>query len=183
MKNKDQTNTENVIREVDYINSNDDKNNDSKINSSNNNEDISLNNNEIVSAATINSIPIDISGCVDGVSYDAGDIVFQSLGRILSISVTIKNVCPDKRVALAVFLTELDTNGVENKRGMKVLTIPAHSSSSCQDITVRCIEFILPEDLDASEGLSTSICNSRQFYIRAMVQYVDFDFDFCNVSE
>lgn len=127
-------------------------------------------------------IPIDIGGCVDTLNYDAGDVLLNSLGRILQLDVTIKNVCPDKRVALAVFLTELDTNGVEYKRGMKILTVPAQASGACQDVTVRCIKFILPEDLDASEGLPTSICNNRQFYARVMAQYIDFDFQCCSIT-
>ena len=41
---------------------------------------------------------------------DAGSVMLSSLGRILQLDVTVKNVCPNKRVALAVILTEVDQN-------------------------------------------------------------------------
>lgn len=140
----------------------------------------SLNETTIISETAPLPVPIDIGGCVEGQCFNAGDIEFNSLGRILQLSVTIKNVCPNKRVALACFLTETDTNKVEYKRGMKILTIPAQTSTACKDITIRCINFIIPEDLDASDGLKTSICNNRQFYVRVIAHYIDYDFDFCN---
>ena len=49
------------------------------------------------------------------------------MGCIIQMDVTIKNVCPGKRVALAAILTEVDEHGMEYQRGMKALTIPAHS--------------------------------------------------------
>lgn len=39
----------------------------------------------------------------------------ESLGRILQLDVTVKNVCPNKRVALAVILTEVDEHGTGNE--------------------------------------------------------------------
>ena len=52
-----------------------------------------------------------IDGCEDAVILDAGSVMLSSLGRILQLDVTVKNVCPNKRVALAVILTEVDQNG------------------------------------------------------------------------
>lgn len=51
--------------------------------------------------------------CQDFISIDMGDISINSVGRIAEIDVTIKNVCPNKRVALAVILTETDDKGNE----------------------------------------------------------------------
>ena len=56
-----------------------------------------------------------------------GDTYLESLGRIIQMDVTIKNVCRGKRVALAAILTEVDENGMEYRRGMKAMTIPAHN--------------------------------------------------------
>lgn len=64
------------------------------------------------------------SGCIDAVEYDAGNIYLDSLGRILELNAKIKNVCPNRRVALAVVLTEVDSNNIENKREMKTMVIP-----------------------------------------------------------
>ncbi len=69
-------------------------------------------------------IDITISGCIDAVEYDAGNIYLDSLGRILELNAKIKNVCPNRRVALAVVLTEVDSNNIENKREMKTMVIP-----------------------------------------------------------
>ena len=125
--------------------------------------------------------PIDIliDGCQDSIQYDAGDIYLDSLGRILELNATIKNVCPNKRVALAVLLTEVDSAGQEYKRGMKTILIPAHTKDTCQDIKIKCIKFVLPEELDVN-GLPNSICNERNFKVRFISHYIDNDFTCCN---
>jgi len=121
-----------------------------------------------------------VDGCEDTIEFDAGELGMESLGRIIKLDVTLKNVCPNKRVALAAILTELDDNGNEYKRGMKTVTIPAHTNSSCRNVTVRCIKFVLPEDLDVS-GSSDSICNKRSFKARFIANYIDNDFDCCEI--
>lgn len=100
----------------------------------------------------------------------------ESLGRILQLSVTLKNVCPYKRVALAAIVTEVGSDGTEYKRGMKTMTIPAHTGNSCRDVTVRCIKFVLPENQEASSG----ICGERCFRARFIAHYIDNDFDCCD---
>lgn len=124
---------------------------------------------------------ITIDGCEDTVEFDAGEIGMESLGRILQLDVTVKNVCPNKRVALAVILTEVDEHGTEYKRGMKTMTIPAHTGSGCRDVTVRCIKFVLPEDLDVS-GRTDSMCNRRNFKARMIANYIDDGFACCTIS-
>lgn len=122
---------------------------------------------------------ITVDGCTDSVEFDAGEISMNGLGRILQLDVTVQNVCPNKRVALAVLLSEVDSSDVEHKRGMKTMTIPAHTQSTCQDVTVRCIKFVLPEDLDVSDTTS-SICDTRRFRARFIAHYIDSDFDCCS---
>lgn len=126
-------------------------------------------------------IDITIDGCTDTVEFDAGDYVLQSLGRIIQLDVTLKNICPDKRVALAVLLYEVDSYGNMYSRGMKTLTIPAHTKSTCSNVTVRCIKFVLPEDLDVS-GSSDLMCNSRKFKAQFIANYIDNDFHCCCVN-
>lgn len=121
-----------------------------------------------------------IGGCDDTVEIDAGKIDLESLGRILQVDVTLKNVCPHKKVALAVIVTEVDSKEKEHKRGMKILTIPEHTRPTCQDVEVRCIKFVLPESLDVS-GSTTSICDSRKFKVRFISHYIDNDFACCDV--
>lgn len=127
-------------------------------------------------------IPVDltIDGCQDSVVINVGDTYLESLGRILQLDVTVKNVCPGKRVALAVVLTEVGHNGVEYQRGMKAFTIPAHNYPSCRNVLVKCIKFVLPEDLDVSGGKPEAICNSRKFRVRFIAHNIDTDYQCCN---
>lgn len=116
-------------------------------------------------------------GCEDTIEFDAGDVEMQSLGRIVKVDFTLQNVCPNKRVAVAVVLNEIDEMGNEHKRGMKTLTIPAHTQSSCRDVLVRCVKFVLPEDLDALDG--TRMCNERNLRVRILANYIDNNFECC----
>ena len=124
--------------------------------------------------------PVDvyIDSCEDAVELDAGEIDLESLGRILQLDVTLRSVCPHKRAALAVILTEVDNKGNEYPRGMKTLLIPAHTSENCRDVTVRCIKFVLPEELALSGG-SVGLCRRRNFKVRLIANYIDTGFTCC----
>lgn len=125
-------------------------------------------------------VDVEIDGCESAVEYDAGTLALDSLGRMLQLDVTLQRVCPNRRVALAVILSEVDDNGVEYKRGIKTMTIPAHTRATCQDVKLRCIRFVLPEDLDVS-GTANEICNARSFRARFIAHYIDHDFDCCDL--
>ncbi len=120
-------------------------------------------------------VEVTVNGCEDTVEFDAGDICMEGLGRIIQLDMTLRNICPNKRVALAVFLHETDENGEEQQRGMKIMTIPAHTRAACQDITIRCITFVLPEDVSPT-GLP---CAARNFRARFIAHYIDNDYGFC----
>lgn len=126
-------------------------------------------------------VEITIGGCQDALEFNAGDVRLESLGRILQIDVTLKNICPRKRVALAVILNEVDDKHEEHKRGLKTVVIPAHECPTCRDIKVRCIKFVLPEELDVS-GSTNGICGSRKFKARFIANYIDNDFECCRES-
>jgi Ca-activated chloride channel family protein len=125
-------------------------------------------------------VDITIGGCQDSVIVDMGSTYLESLGRILQLDVTIKNVCPGKRVALAVILTEVDPNGQEHSRGMKTITIPAHYYPGCRDVLVRCIQFVLPEDLDQSGASLNTLCKERSFKARFIAHNIDTDYQCCD---
>ena len=133
---------------------------------------------EVVTEPCPEPVEIHFEGCQDALEFNAGDVVLESLGRILQIDVTLKNICPHKRVALAVVLTEVDEKGKEFERGLKTLLIPAHDKQGCRDITVRCIKFVLPEVLDTNGG-ADAICDRRNFKARFIANYVDNDFRCC----
>lgn len=126
-------------------------------------------------------VPVDftIGGCQDSLVVDLGDTFLESLGRIVQLDVTIKNVCPNKRVALAVILTEVDANGMEHQRGMKAMTIPAHQYPGCRDVLVKCIKFVLPEDLDVSGGSPNALCNARNLKAHLIAHNIDTDYRCC----
>ncbi len=128
-------------------------------------------------------VAVDISadGCSDTIEFDAGNIILESTGRILQLDVTVQNVCPNKRLALAVILNETDPEGNEYRRGMKTMTVPAHTEATCRDVTVRCIKFILPDDLNVS-GTDAGSCNLRTFNAKIFSHYIDSDFECCTAA-
>ena len=129
-------------------------------------------------------VPVNVAleGCGEEIEIDAGEVLLESLGRILKLDVTIPNVCPGRRVALAVILTEVDDEDNEFRRGMKTLVIPAHDSGGCRDVTVRCIRFVLPEELDVA-GDPARLCDERQLRVRFIANYIDAGFTCCTLDD
>lgn len=125
-------------------------------------------------------IELTVKGCQDSIIVDMGDTYLESLGRIVQMDVTVKNVCPGKRVALAIILTEVDENGLEHQRGMKAITIPAHSYPECRDVLVKCVKFVLPEDLNVSGGTPNAICGARNLQARFIAHNIDTDYQCCD---
>lgn len=127
-------------------------------------------------------VPVDFSigSCQDSIVYNVGDISLESQGRILQLNFNLKNVCPGKRTALGIILNELDPQGNEYQRGMKTVTVPAHSGPSCRDVLVKCVKFVLPEDLNVSGG--RSLCSTRNFRVRVIAHSIDNDFYCCSIA-
>lgn len=121
--------------------------------------------------------PIDftVDGCKDSLVVDLGDTYLESPGRIVQLSVNVKNVCPEKRVALAVILTEVDGNGNEHPRGLKAITIPAHHYPVCRDVLVKNVKFVLPEDLNTTCP-PHSMCGPRNLRARFIAHNIDTDY-------
>ena len=109
---------------------------------------------------------MDFGRCQEYLEYDLGDYILSDLGRILELSVNIKNVCPNKKVAVAITLNEVNDLGQETKKAMKVLSIPAHNSTVCEDIKLKNIKFVLPEE----NGL---LCSERKLVARILANYID----------
>ena len=126
-------------------------------------------------------VEVTMDGCQDFVSVDLGDTYLQSQGRSREVRATLHNVCPEKRVALAVLLSEVDEKGKEHPRGMKTVTVPVHHCPACRNVLVRGIRFILPEDLNVS-GTPGKLCTPRNLRVRLFSHYVDYDFQCCNVT-
>lgn len=125
-----------------------------------------------------NPIDFTISGCSDAILVDAGTLSLASQGRIVQLSITLCNVCPGKRVALAVVMSET-VCGKQEPRGLKTFVIPAHQGASCQNVTVQCIKFILPDDL-ADHTCCTGLCCPRDIQVQCFAHYIDTDFVCCD---
>ena len=123
-----------------------------------------------------------IEGCEEMASFQVESAYLESLGRILEMDVNIKNVCPGRRTALGVILTEVDPQGNEYPRGIKTMTIPAHYYPECRDVLVKCIRFVLPEDLDVSGTGAASLCNARQFKARIITHMIDPEYRCCGTA-
>ncbi|WP_317367285.1 vWA domain-containing protein [uncultured Tyzzerella sp.] len=108
---------------------------------------------------------ITFNGCQEYIEYDLGNYTLSDLGRILELSLTIKNICPNKRVAVAITLNEVDDQGLETKRGMKVIRVPAHSSIVCEDVKLTNIKFVLPEE--------NGQLGKRKFVASVILNYID----------
>ena len=121
-------------------------------------------------------VELSVSGCSGSVEVDLGDVSLDAPGQILQVDVTLQQVCPGQRVALAAILSEVDSAGVEHDRGMKVFTIPAHDAPSCRDVLVRCIRFVLPAD---PEGTGQPPCAQRDLRMRFIANSLDNGFLCC----
>lgn len=125
-------------------------------------------------------VNLEIAGCSGNLTADLGDVYLESLGRILQLNVTLKSICPGRRVAVAVILTETDGTGEEYERGMKVLTVPAHNGTACQDVVLQCVKFVLPEGLKEEGKQGSSMCSARNFRVRVLANYIDSGFTCCD---
>lgn len=120
--------------------------------------------------------PVDVvaEGCSDTVVVDAGDVQLGAQGRIIQLEVTVKDVCPNRRVALGVMLEEVGPDGNTEPRGFKAYTIPAHTQPGCRDVQVQCIRFVVPEDVSL---WGKSLCDTRRFQVQLIAQEMDWDFN------
>ena len=119
-----------------------------------------------------------VDSCRDWTDVDLCASGMSGLGRIIRVDVTIRDVCPGKRVAAAVILTEEDGCGEELPRGMKTFTLPAHSGELCRDMRLKCIEFVVPEDLKP-DCCCAALCGTRRFRARVIANYIDTDYEQC----
>lgn len=122
-------------------------------------------------------VNVRVDSCEDFVQFDAGDVELTSLGRIIQINFTLKNVCPGKEVALAVLLYEIDESGNEQSRGMKTIVIPPQTGVGCRDIRVRCVNFVVTDSQGGDKN--SSLCGKRNFSVRTIGNYTSTDFVCC----
>ena len=118
-------------------------------------------------------------GCEDALEVDLGDVYLESQGRILQLDVTLKDICPGRRTAVAIILTETDCRGKEHESGMKIITVPAHHEPSCRDVKLKCIKFVVPEN---PAVCGSGMCKKRTFKARVLANRLDTDFKCCETT-
>lgn len=94
----------------------------------------------------------------------------SSVGRFLTVNTTIKNVCPNKQIAIGLKLYET-TGGSKVIKGHKMFAIQ-HSENCCADITLSNIHFFLPEEIAETHNKS-NICSRRTFDLETTSHYLD----------
>ena len=119
--------------------------------------------------------PVDVVAerCSDTVVVDVGDVQLGGQGRVIQLELTVKDVCPNRRVALGVMLEEVGPDGKTEPRGVKVFTLPAHTQPGCRDVQVQCIRFVVPEDVSL---WGKSLCDTRRFQVQVIAQAMDGEF-------
>lgn len=96
----------------------------------------------------------------------------SNVGRFLTVSLTVKNVCPNKQIAVGIKLYET-TGGVRVIKGHKTFAY-MHSERTCKDVTLANIHFVMPEEI-AETCDKTKMCSKRTFDIETTSHYVDLD--------
>lgn len=102
------------------------------------------------------------------IELDASEL--SGIGRYLTVCATVKNVCPDKRIAIGMALYEKAGDGRVLK-GHKSF-VASHSENCCADITLNNVHFILPEEI-AETCDTDSQCHERNFELDFASHYVD----------
>lgn len=97
----------------------------------------------------------------------------SGMGRTLDVEMTLRDVCPGRRVAVGMELSEVDENGREHSCGFRAVTVPAHNRSAACDIGVERVRFILPESARADNDRSGLCGCRRHFVLRTVNHYVD----------
>ena len=103
----------------------------------------------------------------DYVVCDLGGVSPAGEGRVVEFTLRLKQVLPDRRVAVAVALTERDGQDREFPRGLRTYAVPAHGGHEARDVVLRPVRFILPGELDLGGGAE------RRLTVRVDAHYID----------
>ena len=117
-------------------------------------------------------IDIEIAGCDDYISVDAGSMTLGSGCQMIDLRLTVKDVCPGKKAAVAVALTEVSGRGKEIPCGLKAVTI---ENKECfpRNIRVEGLRFVLPDEI----GLTPAKRPKKCLRARVFANYMTFDTD------
>lgn len=97
----------------------------------------------------------------------------RAMGRAIDVDMTLRSVCPGRRVAVGMELSEVDGDGRERCCGFRAVTVPAHDRSRPCDMAVERVRFILPESARADDDRGGMCGCRRHFVLRTTNHYVD----------
>ena len=105
----------------------------------------------LIDANDTTTTPIFYDNCEESKTLTLDSQHISGLGRFLNFSVTIKKVCPNKRVAVGLLYNE----------------------HCCADIRLNNVKFVMPEEL-ADTNDNESVCPRRSFEMEFVAHYVNF---------
>lgn len=112
------------------------------------------------------------SSCEEAKIKVMPDQEILSTGRVLDVTLTLRNVCPCRHISVGYLVTEVDENNNEHARGFKAFTVEPHYYASCRDMELESTRFILPDDARV-DGCSGQCEGTRHFIVRAEAHYAD----------
>lgn len=124
-----------------------------------------------INADDTTTTPIFYDNCEQSKTFTLDSQHISGLGRFLNFSVTIKRVCPNKRVAVGLLLYET-TGGCRIMKGHKAYAV-SHNEHCCADIRLNNVKFVMPEEL-ADTNDNESVCPRRSFEMEFVAHYVNF---------
>jgi len=105
-------------------------------------------------------------GCEEAKIKVMPDRELDQTGRVLDITMTLRNVCPCRHVSVGYLVTELDEDSNEHACGFKAFTVEPHYNARACDMELDSVRFILPDDARVGNG-------TRHFVVRADAHYAD----------
>lgn len=88
-------------------------------------------------------------------------------GQVVDVFLCLKDVQPERRVAAAVSLDELNAAGEAHPRGLRVLALPARHGREPGELTAPPVRFVLPDEWSESGG------GPRRLVLRIDAHYMD----------
>ena len=109
---------------------------------------------------------VTLCACDEFKEYVVRNVRLHSEGRILTVRVQLKDVCPDRKIRLAVLLFEKECHENELK-GLRTaeIKLPCNLCGCVDEIIVGDFCFVLPED---------QICSRKEVIIKVIAHYSSF---------
>lgn len=119
--------------------------------------------NTIGGEAVLTSDSFCIDGCCEQINRDLGPINITNQGQIINVSLTLRNACPNRKIAIAITLVEIDQCCHEHQKAFRVFEVQT-PSTPCGNLKVNNLRFALPVE---------NSCQKRRFRFLITANYTD----------